>query len=184
MRSDLESAWNAAKKTDGTIYKNPEPEVIENALAADENVIVLLKCLKKVGNLGGGEVCTAILTDKTVHIFSRGIVKSVNNTHETIPFSTITGVELSRKLSLGWIIGITRAANVDGLLKCEEEGAKKFVAELKGLIENSKSGSSQTVIQNSVDPLDQIKKLRDLLDSGIISQEEYEIKKQALMDKI
>lgn len=185
MRQDLQAAWNSAKKTDGTIYKNPEPEIIEQSLDSSENVIVLLKCLKKWGNLGGGEVCTAVLTDKTVHIFSRGIIKSVNSTHETIPFSTITGVELSRKLSYGWIIGITRASNVDSLLKCEEQGAKKFASELKALIEASKSASSQTVIQNqAVDPLDQLKKLKELLDAGVLSPEEYEEKKLSLMDKI
>lgn len=29
MRSDLQTAWDLAKKTDGTIYKNPNPDEIE-----------------------------------------------------------------------------------------------------------------------------------------------------------
>lgn len=37
-----------------------------------------------MGELGGGEVCTAVLTDKTIHIYSRRMIKSVNQTHEPI----------------------------------------------------------------------------------------------------
>lgn len=185
MRQDLQTAWDSARKTDGTIYRNPGPEDIEPFLETSEKVLVILKCLKKWGNLGGGEVCTAVLTDKTVHIFSRGILKSVNSTHETIPFSTITGVELARKLSFGWIIGMTRAANVDSLLKCDEEGAKKFASELKSLIANSRTTSSQIIVQNNApDPLDQLKKLKELLDAGVLTHEEFEVKKEMLLSQI
>lgn len=184
MRADLQAAWSLARKTDGTIYKNPEPADIEPSLAADEKVLVILRCLKKWGNLGGGEVCTAVLTDKTIHIFSRGIMKSVNRTSETIPFSTITGVDLARKLSLGWVISFTRAANTDSLLKCDEEGAKKFVSELRAAMETSKRPETVNVLQQATDPLDQIKRLKELFDAGIISEQEYAEKRQSLLDKI
>ena len=184
MRKDLADAWKAAKKTDGTIYKNPEPSEIEPALSSDESVLVVLRCLKKWGNLGGGEVCTAVLTDKAVHIFSRGIVKSVNRTHETFHFNTITGVDLARKLTFGWVINMSRASNVDSLLKCEEEGSKKFVSQLKELIASPKTTSVSGSTQISSDPLDKLKKLKDLFDAGVISESEFEEKKQILMDQI
>lgn len=185
MREDLQKAWDSAKKTDKTIYKNPPPEEIESSLESNERVVVVLKCLKQTNKLGGGEVCTAVLTDKRIHIFSRGIIKSVNNTHETIPFEMITGVEYSRKMLEGWAIIITRAANTDRLLKCEEDGSKLFVDELRKFIELSKSSGGATVIQNNApDPLDQLKKLKELFDAGILSQEEYEEKRSTLMGKI
>ena len=184
MRKDLADAWKVAKKTDATIYKNPEPSEIEPALSSDESVLVVLKCLKKWGNLGGGEVCTAVLTDKAVHIFSRGILKSVNRTHETFHFNTITGVDLARKLAYGWVINMSRANNVDSLLRCEEEGSKKFVSHLKELIASPRSTSVQGSAQISSDPLDKIKKLKDLLDAGVISESEFEEKKNILMDQI
>ena len=52
-----------------------------------------------------------------------------------------------------------------------------------------KSGEKSRHITNSktiskVDILEQIKKLRELLDIGAISEEEYQEKKQKLLDKI
>ena len=37
-------------------------------------------------------------------------------------------------------------------------------------------------MNNRVDPYEQVKKLKQLLDMGIISQEEYEQKKKKLLD--
>jgi len=184
LRNDLAAAWKEAKKTDGTIYKNPEPSEIEPTLSSDESVLVILKCLKKRGNLGGGEVCTAVLTDKAVHIFSRGVVKSVNRSHETFHFATITGVDLARKLTWGWVINMSRANNIDSLIKCDEEGSKKFVNQLKELIAAPRPISVSGSPQIASDPLDKIKKLKDLLDAGVISESEFEEKKQILMDQI
>ena len=185
MRKDLQDAWESAKKTDGTIYKNPGPEEIEPALDPNENVLVILKCLKKWGKLGGGEVCTAVLTDQTIHIFSRGIMKSVNRTHETVPFHTITGVELKRKLGSGWIIEFSRAANIDSLLKCDEDGSKIFVEKLQNSIRdlNRNQGKSNPSNQ-AINPIDQLKKLAELLDAGIISQSEFDEKKKSLIERI
>ena len=120
MRQDLQRAFDQAKKKDGTIYKNPDPTEIEPKLDPSEKVLVLLKCLKAEGNLGGGYVATAVLTDQKVHLFSRGMMKSKTNSYEVVPFSMITGIQVSRKMSTGWKLEMTRAANSDTLLKCEE----------------------------------------------------------------
>jgi hypothetical protein len=185
MRKDLQDAWDSAKKTDGTIYKNPSPEEIEPSLDPNERVLVVLKCLKKWGKLGGGEVSTAVLTDQTIHIFSRGIMKSVNRTHETVPFNTITGVELKRKLGSGWIIEFSRAANIDSLLKCDESGSSLFVENLKNSMRDLNQNQGKAAPSSQViNPIDQLKKLAELLDSGIISQSEFDEKKKSLIDRI
>jgi hypothetical protein len=184
MRQDLQAAWDAAKKTDGTIYKNPEPSEIEVKLEPTERVISLLKCLKAEGNLGGGQVATAVLTDKKVHLFSRGMMKSKTSSYEVVPFSMITGIQVSRKIASGWKIEMTRAANSDTLLKCNEAEVQLFAEELKKLVAQSQQGG-QTVVQNAViDPLDQLKKLKELLDAGVVTQEEFEEKKKSLMGQI
>ena len=185
MRKDLQDAWDSAKKTDGTIYKNPSPEEIEPSLDPNERVLVVLKCLKKWGKLGGGEVSTAVLTDQTIHIFSRGIMKSVNRTHETVPFNTITGVELKRKLVSGWIIEFSRSANIDSLLKCDESGSSLFVENLKNSMRDLNQNQGKAAPSSQViNPIDQLKKLAELFDSGIISQSEFDEKKKSLIDRI
>lgn len=184
MRADLQEAWDKAKKTDGTIYKNPGVEEIEPILSPSEKVIVILKCLKKTGSLGGGQVCTAVLTDQTIHIFSRGVMKTVNHSHETIPFSTITGVELGRKLSLGWIITFTRAANTDSLLKCDENGSKIMVSEVQRIIAELRSGNAAPKAASDIGAIEKIQKLKEMFDQGILSQKEFEEKKAELLKQI
>jgi hypothetical protein len=184
MRQDLQEAWNLAKKSDGTLYKNPEPEEIEPNLEPGEKVLALLKCLKAEGNLGGGQVATAVLTDKKVHIFSRGLLKSKTNSHEVVPFSMITGVQVSRKLAGGWRLEMTRAANSDSLLKCAENEVQVFAAKLKELVGEAQSGGRVIVQNATADPLDQLKKLKELLDAGVVTQEEFDEKKKTLMGQI
>jgi hypothetical protein len=180
MRQDLQRAFDQAKKKDGTIYKNPDPTDIEPKLDPNEKIIALIKCLK-----GSGGVATAVLTDRTLHIFSRGMMKSMTNSYETVPFAQVTGVELGRKMGWGWMITVTRAANTDELSRIEESEAKRFTEELKKLVGSHQGNNSQTVIQNvAIDPLDQLKKLKELLDAGIVTQEEFDEKKKSLMGQI
>ena len=112
-------------------------------------------------------------------------MKSVNRTHETVPFHTITGVELKRKLGSGWIIEFSRAANIDSLLKCDENGSKIFVEKLQNSIRDLNQNQGKSNLSNqAINPIDQLKKLAELLDAGIISQSEFDEKKKSLIERI
>jgi hypothetical protein len=188
MREDLRSAWESAKgNRQADLYNRyPKPEDIEPHLLDDEKVIMLLKGNIQPGRMDTfkdvtfhGGVGTLVLSDKRVHYFSRGLVKSFTNSHESFEFSKITGVELRKNLAFGQMIYITRAENSDSWTQLNKDEAQVFVSALQKQI----SASAQPT-QTAIDPLDQIKKLKDLLDLGAISQSEFDEKKAQLMGKI
>jgi hypothetical protein len=188
MREDLQKAFDAAKKTDA-FDRHPRVDVIEPALEADEEVIRVLKGGIVSGRLDNwkdmkvGQICTVVLTNKRLHYFGRGLMKNLTNSHETVEFKTITGVELRKNASFGQMLYITRAANSDTLYQVKVEEAKVLQADIQALIQANPPVSAVQV-SNAVDPLDQLKKLKDLLDAGILSQAEFDEKKKSLMDKI
>ena len=64
----------------------------------------------------------------------------------------------------------------------QNELANQIVAYIKGRIKELKKPQS-AVIQQSISAADEIKKYKELLDAGIISQEEFEEKKNDLLKK-
>jgi hypothetical protein len=105
---------------------------------------------------------------------------------ETIPFGTISGIELKKNIALlGLEVKLTRANNTDSITNVDKQAAPAFVKALQDTLASRTNQSGNTIIQNqATDPLDQIKKLKDLLDAGIITQDEFQEKKTELMGKI
>ena len=57
--------------------------------------------------------------------------------------------------------------------------AKAVTDAINGLIKNRNKGT--TIVNNAVSEADELKKYKELLDSGIITQEEFDAKKKALL---
>ena len=133
-----------------------------------------------------GGFATLVLTDKCLHMFGRGAgfgPKKLGRT-ESYTFATITGVSRQKKMMAGWTMEISRASNVDDFIQLDETDSENLYNQLRNLVAEAQKGNSGTVIQQATDPVEQIKKLKELLDLGVISQEEFETKKQTLLDKI
>lgn len=160
--------------------KAPGLDVIEPALGESEKVISILRGWK-----GGSQPCSLVLTDQKLYFFSYLGLKSLSNT-ETIPFGTISGIELKKNIALlGLEVKLTRANNTDSITNVDKQAAPAFVKALQDTLASRTNQSGNTIIQNqATDPLDQIKKLKDLLDAGIITQDEFQEKKTELMGKI
>ena len=180
MRADLQEAWDNAGKMGFATRKPPGINEIEPALGQSEKVLAILRGWKS-----GTSPCSLVLTDQKLYFFSYTGLK-FTSTNEAVPFSSISGVEMKQNLALlGLEVKVTRASNVDKITNVDKTAAQAFVTALQDALANKGAGSANTIIQNqAIDPLDQIKKLKDLLDAGILSQEEFEEKKKALMDKI
>lgn len=178
MREDLQSADRKAR--DGYRFRKcPGVDVIESTLSADETVLQLLRC--QVGT----KLATIVLTDYRVYTFAKGsLFGGLVAADEVIPIPMITGVERSRELMNEWGITITRAANVDSFIYCDEKESAEFVSKLRELIQSAQRGPQTIVQEAAVDPLDQLKKLKELLDAGVLTESEYAEKKAALMDRI
>jgi hypothetical protein len=167
----------------------PTIEEVESHIKNDEEVKCVLKggSVEKRSGVGYKSLaCVAVLTDKSVYLVRKGqVIKNLAKSVENIPLHTVTGFEVTRELGLGTFLQISRAGNIDKITQCDSAHAEKFRDLAKEIAENiSSQKNSQTVINQAIDPIEQIKKLKDLLDSDIISQEEYEEKKKKLMEKI
>lgn len=178
MRTDLHVAAAAAR--DGYRFrKAPKPEVIEASLSPDEKVLQVLFCQK------GTKAATIILTDRQIYVFAKGnVFGSLVAADEVIPIAMITGVERSREYMNEWGITITRASNVDKYIYCDEVESQKFVSQVRELIAAAQSPAPTVIQTQTLDPLDQLKKLKELHEAGVISDEEYETKRADLMGRI
>lgn len=69
-----------------------------------------------------------------------------------------------------------------GLVERNEQAAeiKKYLDQMLANVHSNKNSASNTIIQSSSNA-EELKKYKDLLDSGIISQEEFDAKKKQLL---
>ena len=58
---------------------------------------------------------------------------------------------------------------------------EQVAAYIRGRIEEIKANKDRPTVVNSVSAADEIRKLKELLDLGIISQEEFDAKKKQLL---
>jgi|688.fasta_scaffold730822_1 hypothetical protein len=181
MREDLRKAFDKSGKLKNWAIPMPKYEEMEAVLTDNEKVLSVIKA-----GINGKHVGVAILTDNGVHLLGRGTFKSLSPYNETFSLKHITGVTRQRNIMyLGFTIEISRAGNVDSLLGTDKDDSEEFVQILKRLVNEGAGSGGQTVVMNqAVDPLDQLKKLKDLLDSGILTEKEFEQKKRELMDRI
>jgi hypothetical protein len=194
MRDDLKKAFDEAPDKRRTSFASPRLptlEEIEGILNPDENVLSLLKCIHMEVPPGGGKggrqylAAVAVVTNRTIYIInSNGLRSKVTMFSEVIPAHTITGVSTVRDLfPYDFGLVVTRAGNVDKFSQLDAAHADKWLAAARELLASGGGGGGTKIVQ-TLDPLDQLKKLKDLLDAGILSQAEFDEKKQSLMDKI
>ena len=176
-------------------YKSsyPDYDVVAELVPADEEPLVVARgplVGKGRGNtiMQGtdfGSFATLVLTNKSLHMFgkSNALTSKVKRS-EVYTFQTITGVSRQKKALQGWTIEVSRASNVDYFANLVEKDSELLYNKLRDLVAEAQKGGGGTTIINQIDPMDQLKKLKDLLDAGILSQEEFEEKKKALLDKI
>jgi hypothetical protein len=187
MRADLESAYSSAPPA--KLIKTPDLDAVLAVIPDDEITDCVLKCAANEkapnGRLSAATSCVAVVTDKSIYLVKQGMnFKSLGQGSESIPLHTISGISVKKSL-LASGVEISRAGNVDLLQNCDASQAEKWVTAARALLSKapSLSGNTTNIIQQ-VDPLDQLKKLKDLLDAGILTQAEFDAKKQEIMDKI
>jgi hypothetical protein len=191
MRRDVEEAWKDAPEFKDIRYpgQGPGPERIEAIVKSDEKVLCILKCVhteKRGKHTSKTLKCTAVVTDREIYIIKEGtFTKQLSKSEENIPVHTITGIEVYRQIGMGTVVNISRADNSDKLIMCNETQAQKFNKFAKELI-SKKSTTQGTMndVRGGNDALEQIKKLKALLDSGVISNDEFDAAKRKLLDKI
>lgn len=159
------------KKYDHESPYELEANGINSSVYLIENKII-------IRHRGGLNTLTKGLTgEKVIPIKSITAVqfKKPSGTNGFIQFATLSGE------ATGGVLDATRDEN-SVLFDAKQE--PEFVV-FRDRIQNLIDGQSNSVtIAQQIDPLDQLKKLKELLDAGILSQAEFDEKKKNLMDKI
>lgn len=130
--------------------------------------------------------------DDKIVIERKGVLSFVR--HEfagsrTIPISAIRSVQL-QKAPAPTLSGFIRFGVLDGA--GDMYGLKQntvliltknndIAEQIKNYIENRISQKTETTTSNSISPIDEIKQLKELLDSGILTEEEFQAKKKQLL---
>ncbi|MEQ9085805.1 MAG: SHOCT domain-containing protein [Pontimonas sp.] len=130
----------------------------------------------------GANTATLVLTDRGIHAFTKKpLLKKIGSTHEIIPFRQITGITRYRKLLSKWILEVSRADNTDSYAYLDEMESETFLVTAQELISSQNDTKSE---ESADDVFAQLEKLTALFDKGILSENEFEAKKQELLKRI
>jgi hypothetical protein len=191
MREDLTNAWAECPEYKDVLGKtSPFPEEFESRIPRGENVLCLLRGMwvHKVSHKQRLELATFVLTDHMVHMFGKNeVFGSRSQSQDAVPLATVTSISsFARKTLTGenYVVELIRAGNSDNLqmTKIFAQHSEKFVTLTREAVSNLAKGSSTVIAHES--PLDALKKLKELLDLGVISEAEFEEKRLILMRKI
>jgi len=170
LESDYPSLFQVLKKRG----QNPPLEYILDVLPKDATY------LSKFSEF-------VFLTDKGILKYDTTILNPRIKGHEIIPVHQITGIETEvpkggEDYALWWVT-LTRANNVDRLLSTDTaEVVTDFVNQVKLMLEGSNRENPASKKIES--PKDRILALKQLLDEGLISNEEFETKRASILSEM
>lgn len=122
-----------------------------------------------------------VVTDTMVYFYRKGLLGEVL---ENMPLKGITSIE--RKSTLGHHTIRLHTSHDDLSFKCVE--TKEVVQGLVDAIEAGRGASNSTepsnIKQQEESAIDKIKKLAELKDAGVLTEEEFQEKKSQLLSKI
>ena len=142
----------------------------------------------------GGEL--KVYEDR-VEINKKGQGLITGNTTKTLPMANIMSVSVSPSMFWRGFIefsvpggkdssNIQEALYNENALPLKAFGQNEEARKIKAYVEerimyyaNNKGGT--TIVQQAISPAEEVKKMKELLDMGIITQEEFEIKKKQLL---
>jgi membrane protein YdbS with pleckstrin-like domain len=121
-----------------------------------------------------------LLSDRRV-ILAKGIV---NKRLVTVPLEKVQDVTLSTVLWLGYVSLSTAGpsgASVEKVGPMRNRDAREFIDRLQQLMHERPAFAGSSTATGSPDVADQIRKLAELRDQGILSAEEFDAKKKQIL---
>jgi len=172
-----------------------EIEKIKEILDPDERVLLVAKQSRI---MPGGSLVTPNLiftTDRRV-ILRNPTMLGLRSSVHSIYYENITGVELHKGVFTSEVRinapGITSEisrfipfirAGVGGIPALPKDDAEKIVKIIREGMARAKA-KPVAVTAPAISPLDELRKLKELLDAGAITKEEFEEKKKRLLEKV
>ena len=123
-----------------------------------------------------GRTYLIVITNNRLMFINKNMF--VGGDYEEIRFDYINAVSYSSKLLLS-TIRITNGADTIAIENVDKHNAPIFVEKLKNAVQNKKSSDNQQ--QPHSNNLSGLRELKSLLDEGIITQEEFDLKKKEIL---
>lgn len=163
-------------------------------LEPGEKIITGVKGAYETKRFGQDSVRNGVFlaTDKRIIFFAK---KLTGYDMEVFPYSTISSIEMGKGI-MGHKITFFASGNKAAMKWIKEGNIQEFINEVKGRIGVKEDGGGAPIptvveggggapIPTSEDGIPtQIKKLAELKDQGILSEEEFEAKKKELLEKM
>lgn len=121
-----------------------------------------------------------VATDKRLIFYAK---KMFGFDMEVFPYSNISSIELNKEL-MGHKITLFATGNKIKVKWIHSNTVSMFVDFVRSNIGKQSEAITQITQVNQKSAVEQIKELKELLDMGIISQQEFDVKKQKLLDTI
>ena len=128
-----------------------------------------------MGATGSFGVGVLIATNKRLVYFAR---KIVGFEFEIMPYSNVSSIEVSEGVR-GHSIQVIAPGNTFAIKWIKVGQVSEFVEHVKAMI-----GTNEELLLSSSDVLDQVKNLAELKEQGILTEDEFQSKKQRLLSKI
>lgn len=179
-----------------TSDEKDEIKKIQGYLDSDEQVLLVAKQSRL---RPGGSVTTPNIifaTDRKL-VIRNPMMLGLRESVEVVPYSEITAVHLKKGVfssevmitapglttELGRFFKLTRHG-VAGIPAIPREKAKKLVNIVREGMKRTKAAKAMPQVTVAPTPLEELKKLKELLDMGAITKEEYEEKKKKILEKV
>lgn len=170
MRSDIEAAVKAMTHTFGS---RREIKKLESVLHPGETVKSM------VGGGYGGKTGVLVLTDTRLLFFADGWT---SQTHEDFPLSVVSSVGFSGGM-LTSKLTIHASGNVTDITSVPKTDGKQFAEDARVALQAARSGSSAPA-PPADDPVDQLAKLGQLKEAGVLTDDEFAAKKAELLERM
>ena len=102
---------------------------------------------------------------------------------ETYPYESISSIELSKGF-MGYTISFFASGNNVKMKWVNTKNVKDFVEFIRGCLERKKVAANVVSSPAIADPIEQIKKLDELKQSGILTESEFSTKKAEILSRM
>jgi len=139
---------------------------------------------------------TIFATDRKL-IIRNPMLLGLRESVETVPYNDITAVDLEKGMfscevritAPGLTVQLSRFFSLSrhgiaGIPAIPREKAEKLVEIVREGMKQAGATKAMPSVVAAITPLDEIKKLKELLDMGALTQEEYEEKKKKILEKM
>jgi Bacterial PH domain/Short C-terminal domain len=123
-----------------------------------------------------------IATDKRILFYGKRLLQGYDV--EVFPYANINSIGLRKNFD-GFLIEVDSFENTFVLRSIQNEVAERFIHYVQSMMRVSKSQTTAPLIaQGGIDVADQIRKLAELRDQGILTEEEFQAKKRGLLARL